>query len=66
MKAATTQTPATLPEAEPWISSKLAARHLGISHITLRRWVKDGRLTPKRTPTGEFRFRRSELDAVLA
>ena len=53
-------------EPEPWIGSKAARTHLQISAPTLQRWIRDGRLKPKRTPTGEYRFRRSELDAVLA
>ena len=51
---------------DPWMKTPEACRHLRISVPTLRRWVKDGRLLPKRTPTGEFRFRRSNLDAVLS
>ncbi len=51
---------------ERWVKSKSACEHLGISVPTLRRWVKAKKLTPKRTPTGEFRFRKSELDALLA
>ena len=31
----------------------------------MRRWIKQKKLKPKRTPTGEYRFRRSELDALL-
>ncbi len=54
------------PDTEPWIGTAAACVHLGISIITLRRWIKIGRLKPKRTPTGEYRFRRSELDAVLS
>jgi hypothetical protein len=51
---------------EPWLNSGGACRHLGISGITLRRWVKAGYLKPKRTPTGEFRFKLSDLEKVLA
>lgn len=58
------RTPVTVP-VEPWIDSNQACLHLGISHVTLRRWIKAKRLTPKRTPGGEFRFRRPELDALL-
>jgi len=51
--------------AEPWINTVSACKHLDISTPTIRRWIKSGRLNPKRTPTGEFRFRVSELDALL-
>jgi excisionase family DNA binding protein len=50
---------------EPWINTISACKHLGISVITLRRWIKAGRVTPKRLPTGEYRFRKSELNALL-
>jgi len=50
---------------EPWISSREACKHLGISMPTLQRWIKSGHLKPKRGPQGVYRFRRSELDLVL-
>jgi excisionase family DNA binding protein len=53
------------PVPEPWVPTGAACQHLGISIPTIRRWIKDGRLNPKRTPTGEFRFRLSELDSIL-
>ena len=52
-------------ESEPWINTAEACRHLHISIPTMRRWIKEKKVTPKRTPTGEYRFRRSELDALL-
>lgn len=51
---------------DPWLKTPEACEYLRISVPTIRRWVKDGRLIPKRTPTGEFRFRRSSLDELLA
>ncbi|MBX3742603.1 MAG: helix-turn-helix domain-containing protein [Akkermansiaceae bacterium] len=57
-------TSAENPE-EPWINSYDACHHLGISIATLHRWVKSGRLKPKRTPGGVYRFRRSDLNALL-
>lgn len=50
---------------EPWITTKSACQHLGVSRATIRRWIAAGILSPRRTPTGEFRFRRSELDQLL-
>ncbi len=50
---------------ESWINTAAACQHLGISMPTIRRWIKAERLKPKRTPTGEYRFRRSELDSLL-
>jgi len=52
-------------ESEPWINTAAACVHLGVSMPTLRRWIKAERLKPKRTPTGEYRFRKSELDLLL-
>jgi len=51
--------------AEPWINTANACKYLGISTPTLRRWIRDGKIKPKRTPTGEYRYRRSELDTLL-
>jgi len=53
------------PGPEPWVNTLAACKYLGISRVTLRRWIKMGRLQPKRLPGGEFRFRISELDALL-
>lgn len=50
---------------EPWVNTTAACVHLNISIPTIRRWIKAGKLKPKRTPTGEFRFRLSELDSIL-
>lgn len=52
-------------ESEPWVNTAAACLHLGVSMPTLRRWIKAERLKPKRTPTGEYRFRKSELDLLL-
>lgn len=59
----TTNSPGS--ESEPWVNTKTACLHLSVSMPTLRRWIKAGRIKPKRTPTGEYRFRRSELDQLL-
>ncbi len=53
------------PDVEPWVNTARACKHLGISIPTMRRWIKAKKLSPKRTPSGEYRFRRSELDALL-
>jgi excisionase family DNA binding protein len=52
--------------AEPWVSIEPACRHLGISIPTMRRWIRDEYVKPKRTPNGHYRFRLSDLDALLA
>jgi excisionase family DNA binding protein len=51
--------------AEPWTSIKPACQHLGISIPTMRRWIRDERVKPKRTPSGQYRFRLSELNSLL-
>jgi excisionase family DNA binding protein len=51
--------------SEPWVSIEQACQHLGISIATMRRWIRDERVKPKRTPGGHYRFRLSQLDALL-
>jgi excisionase family DNA binding protein len=41
-----------------------AAALLGVSPITLRRWADDGKVASQRTPGGQRRFRREDLQAV--
>lgn len=53
-------------EYEPWVNTAAACKHLGISSPTFRRWIKAGKVKVKRTPTGELRFRRSELNELLS
>jgi len=55
------------PKERPsgWLKTKQAADYLGTSKPTLYRWVKDKRISPKRTPSGEFRFRVQDLDGLL-
>ena len=53
------------PDSEPWVNTAAACKHMSISSPTIRRWIKAGKLKPKRTPTGELRFRKSELNNVL-
>ena len=57
--------PTTTAEPEPWLDAEDSCAHLKISRPTLYRWINSKRLQPKRTPTGAFRFRRSDLDALL-
>jgi excisionase family DNA binding protein len=52
-------------DSEPWVNTARACKYLHISIPTMRRWIKEKKVTPKRTPTGEYRFRLSELDALL-
>jgi excisionase family DNA binding protein len=47
-------------------SSTWSARHIGVTSETLRSWAKAGRIPYVRLPSGQFRFRISDLDAMIA
>jgi predicted site-specific integrase-resolvase len=56
-----------LHEESPLIPTSDFARLVGVTPETVRRWVKAGRLCPYgRTPTGQFRFRSSQVEETLA
>jgi excisionase family DNA binding protein len=46
-------------------TSTQAARYLGVATVTIRRWCEAGYLSHYRTPGGQFRFSRKQLDAFL-
>jgi putative resolvase len=48
------------------LSTSEAARHLGVSLSTIRRWSDSGHLVGYRTPGGQRRFTVEQLDAFLA
>jgi excisionase family DNA binding protein len=48
------------------LSTSEAARHLGVSLSTIRRWSDMGHLRGYRTPGGQRRFSIEQLDAFLA
>lgn len=48
------------------LSTSEAARHLGVSLSTIRRWSDAGYLQGYRTPGGQRRFTVEQLDAFLA
>lgn len=56
-----------MPEIKPpLLTIGEAARYLGVSVDTLRRWDRDDRLKSVRlTKTGHRRYRVSDLDALL-
>jgi excisionase family DNA binding protein len=47
-------------------TSSQAANYLGVSLATVRRWNNDGHLRGYRTPGGQRRFSRDQLDAFLS
>ena len=48
------------------LSTSEAARHLGVSLSTVRRWSDAGHLRGYRTPGGQRRFSVEQLDEFLA
>jgi excisionase family DNA binding protein len=46
-------------------TSSQAARYLGVSLATVRRWTDAGYLTCYRTPGGQRRFSREQLDGFI-
>jgi excisionase family DNA binding protein len=47
------------------LTTSQAARHLGVSISTIRRWSDDGHLDGYRTPGGQRRFTVEQLDGFL-
>jgi excisionase family DNA binding protein len=47
------------------LSTSEAARHLGVSLSTVRRWADSGHLHGYRTPGGQRRFTLEQLDEFL-
>jgi excisionase family DNA binding protein len=47
-------------------TSSQAARYLGVSLATVRRWADAGHLSCYRTPGGQRRFSRDQLDSFVS
>jgi len=47
-------------------TSSQAARYMGVSLATVRRWTDAGHIACYRTPGGQRRFSRAQLDEFLA
>jgi excisionase family DNA binding protein len=58
---------ATLPsnDRELAFTSSQAARYLGVSLATIRRWTDAGHISCYRTPGGQRRFAREQLDDFI-
>ncbi len=54
-----------MTETHPPLPIGEAARILGVSVETLRRWDADGKITAVRTPNGQRRFHRADVDQLL-
>jgi excisionase family DNA binding protein len=59
-------TPDPAAERQLVFTSSQAARYLGVSLATVRRWTDAGYLTGYRTPGGQRRFSREQLDGFVA
>ena len=55
----------TVPTNRLGLSASQAARALGVSVSTIRRWSDAGALPGYRTPGGQRRFSREQIDAFL-
>lgn len=42
-----------------------AAKHVGVSRDTLRRWEKRGKIKPRRSPTNRRFYTKEELDQLI-
>jgi excisionase family DNA binding protein len=60
-------TTATLPRNNRQLvfTSSQAARYLGVSLATIRRWTDAGYVSCYRTPGGQRRFAREQLDSFV-
>jgi len=58
---------ATLPRNDRRLvfTSSQAARYLGVSLATIRRWTDAGHISCYRTPGGQRRFAREQLDVFV-
>lgn len=57
---------ATRSDSQLVFTSSQAARYLGVSLATIRRWADAGHLSCYRTPGGQRRFSRDQLDGFIA
>ena len=64
--------PVSIPPAQPRnerqlvFTSSQAARYVGVSLATVRRWTDAGHIDCYRTPGGQRRFSRAQLDEFIA
>jgi excisionase family DNA binding protein len=55
----------TVGQTELAFTSSQAASYLGVSLATVRRWTNNGHLHGYRTPGGQRRFSRAQLDDFI-
>ncbi|HEY2535558.1 MAG TPA: helix-turn-helix domain-containing protein [Solirubrobacteraceae bacterium] len=57
--------PSTSDERQLVFTSSQAARYLGVSLATIRRWTDAGHISCYRTPGGQRRFSKDQLDGFI-
>ncbi len=62
----TIPSPATGDKRQLVFTSSQAARYLGVSLATIRRWSDAGHISCYRTPGGQRRFSKDQLDGFIA
>ncbi len=58
--------PPTGDDRQLVFTSSQAARYLGVSLATIRRWTDAGHISCYRTPGGQRRFSKDQLDGFIA
>jgi excisionase family DNA binding protein len=48
-----------------WLTIGEAAKRLGVSRDTLRRWEKSGKIKPNRSPTNRRYYTKEQLDSLI-
>jgi excisionase family DNA binding protein len=66
MPLSLTPTTTNRNERQLVFTSSQAARYLGVSLATIRRWTDAGHVSCYRTPGGQRRFSRDQLDEFIA
>ena len=51
--------------ADPLLTASDVAEALGVTDETVRQWAKSGKLRYVRLPSGQRRFQRSDVEAIL-
>lgn len=54
-----------MAQSEALLTAPQVAEMLGVSAETVRTWVKAGKLTHIKLPSGAPRFRRVDIEAIL-
>ncbi len=63
---ASTALPTAGEQSQLVFTSSQAARYLGVSLATIRRWTDAGHIACYRTPGGQRRFSKDQLDGFIA